>query len=297
MITLRSMARYPSRAVVPVSANIGASTIFRGYSAHMSNVIRTYSTETSKPKKKKGTPAADISQIPIKNIGVIADFYIPPKLFSGPIKLWPKLLIRRLGVFVINTYSIVKYKRETGLKLKFDDWKESAMEKFVHTNKLFAASCNKPVGERAKYLQTQLDEVAGLPVISSLIQRSKSFPVGNRINWELVSIESNPKIISFTALPDANDIAAYVQFIMKVKTKQKVTMTNGDQTESNERVVSDNLVFTLNPFTNEVVLVGTIFESSYERGVQPELNFNNAQVMTAFQNKCGDIYRAPPKQE
>lgn len=254
-------------------------------------LLAQYSTEVTKKKAKKAA-TADISRVPIKNIGVIADFYVPPRILGGPVKLWPRLLLRRLGVFAVNTYSIVRYKRETGLKLHFDDWKEKAMEKFVHTNKIFAAGCNRPVSEREQYLKTQLEDVAGTAVVKKLTERALSFPPGGKISWELVSVETNPKVVSFTALPDGNDIATYVQLILQVTTKQKVSVSAGEKSTDTERTVTDNLVYTLNPFTNEVVLVGTLFEASYERGIQPELNFNNSQVMVAFQNQCADIYRS-----
>lgn len=284
MISTRGIARLASGYKLPtLPLKFGAPS------------FRTYSTEVAKKKKKR--TVADISQVPIKNIGVIADFYIPPNIFKGPIKSWPKLLLRKIGVIAINTVSIAKYKKETKLNLAFNDWKELAMEKFVHTNKIFAAACSKPVSQRKAYLDAQLEDVAGAQVVKSLNNRAESFPPGTKLSWELISIESNPKVVSFSALPDAEDMTAYIQFVMKVKTKQKLTISSGKDSSSTERIVSDNLVYTLNPYSDELVLAGTVFDSNYVRGLQPELNFNNAQVMTAYQNKCADIYRAPPSLE
>ena len=42
----------------------------------------------------------------------MADFYIPPKFTKSPILSWPRLIIRRILLFALNTYSIIAYKRE-----------------------------------------------------------------------------------------------------------------------------------------------------------------------------------------
>lgn len=255
--------------------------------------LRYYSTET--PRKKSKNSVADITQIPIKSIAAIADFYVPPPLTKCPVSSWHKLIFRRLGVFAVNTYSIVKFRNETKTKLKFNDWKEQAMEKFVKTNKIFAAACNLPQSKRPEYLTVQLEDNAGTLVTKRLIQRAMSFPANGKLSWELVSIVKNPKVISFTVLPDSNNVTAYVQFVMKVTTKQKVSFSSGKDSQQSERTVTDNLVYTLNPFSDEVVLVGTIFESDHLRNIQPELSYKDTKLMQEFQNQAADIFRANPK--
>jgi protein MBA1 len=253
---------------------------------------RTYATE-EKPKKKQ--QGGDISQVPVQNIGVMADFYIPPQFKNCPISSWPKLAWRRLGLFVVNTYSIAKYKRETKLKLKFNDWKELAMEQFVRTNKVFSAACNKKFTERKDYITKQLKDTAGIEVIRNLVERSQTFPNGTKISWELVNIESNPKVISFNALPDSSNLTVYVQFVMKVTTKQKVTIVQNETAKETENIVTDNLVYTLDPFNDDQKLVGSLFESDHIRKVQPDASLINPKVMMAFTRVCGDLYRSNPK--
>lgn len=261
--------------------------------------LRGYSEKTDGvSKKKKSQPMGDITQVPIKNISVIADYYIPPPLLRNPVTSWHKLILRRLGSFAMNTYSVVKFRNETGLKLKFNDWKEAAMEKFVRTNKIFASSCNLPLSKRENYLKLQLDGNSGSTVIQHLINRSKTFPVSGKLSWELLSIESNPKIVNFTTLPDSSNITAYVQFTMKVKTKQKVTFedksgSNGG-VQNTERIVTDNLVFSLDPYSEDMALVGTLFDSNHTRGVQPEVSFRDAKIMQEFQQQASDIFRSKP---
>lgn len=262
----------------------------------LASTLRITRGYADKPVKKKSAPTADISQIPIRNIGVIADFYVPPKYLNSPFTSWHKLLFRRLGLFAINTYSIVKYRRETGLKLHFDQWKDSAIDQFVRVNKVFAGACNSRTTERAKYLSTQLHDIAGAEVIKSLAARAATFPAsGTKLDWQLTSIVGNPKIVSFNSLPDSNNLTALVQFVCKVTTKQKLTITSQGTLNSNERVVTDNLVYTLDPFSGEMVLVGSVFDSDHVRGVQPEINFTDAQTMTKFQVLCSDLFRSNPK--
>mmetsp|Transcript_6624 Transcript_6624/g.8381 ORF Transcript_6624/g.8381 Transcript_6624/m.8381 type:complete len:294 (+) Transcript_6624:6876-7757(+) len=276
----------------------GNPRLFTPISGLQSPMInRAYSTQVEKKKKK--TQQADISQIPLKSIGVIADFYIPPKYFKSPVTSWHKLLFRRMGLFAINTYSIVKFRRETGLKLHFNQWKDTAVEQLVKTNKIFAASCSIPSAKRENYLRGQLEGVTGAEVTKSLVRRASTFPPNSKLEWELLKIESNPKIVSFNALPDANNITALVQFVIQVKTKQKFTITtlNSKEPQVTESSVENYLAYTMNPFTNEMALVGSLFESDHIRGVQPEINFTNSQVMASFQVSCADIFRAAPKKQ
>lgn len=267
-----------------------------GWSRSFLNVpfSRTLATNVEKTKKK-AQQTGDITQVPVQNIGVMADFYIPPKFSVSPLSSWPKLVWRRLGLFVVNTYSITKYKRETKLKLKFNDWKETGMEQFVRVNKVFAAACNKRLGERKDYISKQLSNDAGVEVIKSLIERSESFPKDSKIQWELVNIVNNQKIVSFNALPDANNLTVYVQFIMKIKTKQKVAVTQNNETKVSERIVEDNLVYTLDPFNDDLKLVGSLFDSDHIRKVQPDSSTINPKTMMVFSKICSDLYRSNPK--
>lgn len=253
-------------------------------------VQRSYATA----KKKK--PLQDISQVPVKAVGVLADYYVPPKITSCPVTSWHKLLLRRCGAFGLNTFSVSKFKTDTKMKLKFNDWKETAVEQYVKTNKIFAAACSLPKSQRQSYIQTQLNGIAGLEVTAALASRVASFPQGLKMEWTLVSVESNPKLVSFNAIPDANDVTSMVQFVVQVKTKQALTITGKAATEpeKTEKVVTDYIVMTMNPITDEMAFVGTLFESDHLRPVKPELDMLNRKAMEAFVETCADIYRAPP---
>lgn len=248
--------------------------------------IRSFSTshitfaEPKKPKKKQG----DISQIPIKHLGVLAPYYIPPPIFSSPITLWHKLVLRRMGQFVFNTYSVYKFKTETGRQVAFNHWKDNAIDLFVRVNKAFA---NKNLNS--------VKNSVGVHTLNVLQERIESLPKKSKIAWELVKIEQNPKIVSFNALPDNNGITAIIQFVMKLQTRQKVTISN-KQESNNEPVVqersnTDYLVYTLDPISDEMCLVGTLFESDHLRQIQPDMDVANFKQMMDFQKEAADIFR------
>ncbi|SGZ53685.1 CIC11C00000000773 [Sungouiella intermedia] len=257
-----------------------------------SRAVRAYSTE--KPKKKK-QKAPDVSLVPIKAIGVLADFYIPPRLRDCPVTSWHKLILRRIGAFGLNTFSISKFKSDTKLKLRINDWKELAVDKYVKTNKIFAAACSLPGAQRQSYLQSQLDGIAGIEVVKSLAARAVTFPIRSKLEWNLKSIEGNPKLVSFTPIPDSNDVSAVVQFVVKVQTRQEMVITSDSQEpNTTERLVTDYIVITMNPYTDEMAFVGTLFESDHVRGVKPELEMENVRALESYQKLCADIYRAAP---
>lgn len=234
-----------------------------------------------------------MSLVPLKSIGVLADFYIPPKFLNSPVTSWHRLVLRRIGAFGLNTFSISKFKSDTKLKLRLNDWKELAVDKYVKTNKIFAAACSLPRAQRQSYLQSQLDGIAGIEVIKSLATRAVTFPVRSKLEWNLKNIESNPRLVSFTPIPDNNDVSTIVQFVVRVQTKQEMVISGDSQDpKKTERLVTDYIVLTLNPYTDEMAFVGTLFESDHVRGVKPELEMENVRALENFQKVCADIYRA-----
>ncbi|KAI5961010.1 uncharacterized protein KGF55_004277 [Candida pseudojiufengensis] len=249
----------------------------------------------------------NIAQVPISYIGVMSDLYVPPSLIKySPLK-WPKLILRRIMVFAFNTYNVIKFKREIGQPLNFNKWKDQSIENYIKTNKIFAQSCTKSTAltnsekkslEISKFLNSKLDQCCGKHLIEILTKRSENFKILNgKINWELVSIDSNPKITMFNVIPDQDGIGCYVQYIMNLKTTQKLTITNKSNNEiiqENETKVNDYLVYTMNPFNDKILLVGKLFESDSERGLKPELDVFNPSEMQKFVLKSADIYREDP---
>lgn len=294
MFAFKSILTAPTRSPSHVIAltNTVASARFTAAPAFSRLSVRGYSTEKPKMKKQK---IPDVSLVPLKAIGVLADFYIPPKLLNCPVSSWHKLILRRIGAFGLNTFSISKFKSDTKLKLRFNDWKELAVDKYVKTNKIFAAACSLPRAQRQSYLQSQLDSIAGIEVVKSLAARALTFPVRSKLEWNLKNIEGNPKLVSFTPIPDSNDVSTIVQFVVKVQTRQEMVISGDSQEpKKTERLVTDYIVLTLNPYTDEMAFVGTMFESDHIRGVKPELEMENVRALESYQKICADIYRAAP---
>lgn len=253
------------------------------------HLSRNYSQQSKEQK-------IDISEIGIKNIGTISDFFIPPSYKQTQLRLWHKLFLKKWAVTASNTYNVIRFKRETNLKLKFNEWKEKAIEEFVKTNKVFAAACSKDKKMREEYIRTQLDDVVGIDVIKSLAKRSMTLPENSRLTWSITKIEKTPKIVSFNIIPDNNDISAYLQIIIKLITKQKLIFESfhSEQKKATEKVITDYLVYTLNPFKDEIVLVGSLFESDPNRSFQSTLDHLDSRKIMNFMKTSSDILRSKP---
>lgn len=247
-------------------------------------------------KRKKA--GMDISKVPLPYIGVMSDFYVPPKLTTCPITSWPKLITRRIMLFALNTYNIVKFKREIGVPLEFNAWKDKGIENYVRANKVFAQACSEPqLKAKASLLRRKLDHSCGKHLIESLSARSLSFPEDSKLNWELKSIQNNPKVVLFNVIPDADGIACFVQFILKLKTNQKISIVKDQKVvKEQESSVEDYLVYSMNPISKELLLVGKLFESDHIRGLKPEMDVFDQKLMQRFLKTSSDIYRTDPKQ-
>ncbi|RLV94895.1 Inner membrane mitoribosome receptor MBA1 mitochondrial [Spathaspora sp. JA1] len=292
MIGLRSIHH-----VFPRSSSAVASAVAPSVMKFSPTYIRSFSTTISTRAKQE----MNMADIPITNIGVMADYYVPPSILKQPMKFWPVLLGRRFLLFAGNTYNIVKYKQETGSKLNFNRWKDDAIEKYVKMNKAFASACNQPIllnGARERYIIKNLTDDCGRYTILNLIDRVQTFPLHSTVTWELVNILKNPKIVSFNCIPDQNNVLVFVQFVMKLETTQKMTITTNGKDEVSNVNNTDYLVYTLNPHTNESALVGKVFESNNIRKVAPDYtNQSNPAWVKRFLSESADIYRANPNLE
>lgn len=278
MLSLRGIATPSARISAPFAARqaVKLAISSRGYA------------------KKDKLP--DIKRIPMKLFGCFADFYVPPKFLNCPPSSWPRLVARRLTAFAMNTYGVVRIRRDTKQKLRFNDWKERTVEQYVKINKVFAASSSVKKEQRTKFIEEQLNEVAGIAVIQALTQRAKTLPTSSSLSWKLLKVVENPKVVSLAPIPDQNDLTAYIQIVTKVKTKQELTLKPIDgEPKVTERLVTDYLVTTINPHTDEQLVVGSLFESDHIRKVQPDFDPEDFEGLNRFQRVCGDLYRDPPK--
>lgn len=120
-------------------------------------IARGYATQKEKSKQK------DQTQLPVQNMGVMADFYIRPRFTRTPLLSWLVLVWRRLELIVINFHSTRKYVCKTKLEMK--DLRAEAVAQFIKVNAVFCSSCNKRLAERKHYITKELDDIAGIDVI------------------------------------------------------------------------------------------------------------------------------------
>ena len=148
------------------------------------------------------------------------------------------------NAFALNTYNIVKFKREIGVPLEFNAWKDKGIENYVRANKVFAQACSEPqLKAKASLLRRKLDHSCGKHLIESLSARSLSFPEDSKLNWELKSIQNNPKVVLFNIIPDADGIACFVQFILKLKTNQKISIVKDQKLSKNKKALLKTIWF------------------------------------------------------
>lgn len=243
----------------------------------------------------KGQEDMDLIHLPLKSMGVLTDFYVPPKLTSCPISTWPKVFLRILGSYGLSTYFVGKFKQDTKLKLQLPEWKELAMERYVKTNKIFAAACSLSPAKRKAYLETQLDGIVTTEVKANLVSRANTFPIGSRLEWNLKEVEKTPLVKVFQIIPDRDEVVAFLQLVIKFDTKQEMIVhgESGEQ-QRTERLVTDHVVVTLNPFSKDLIFAGTLFAASPYRQLRPTLDGTDMPALFKFQKECADIYRAPP---
>ncbi|KAI3404255.2 hypothetical protein KGF56_002894 [Candida oxycetoniae] len=237
----------------------------------------------------------------------MADHYISPKLLRTSIIKWPKLILNKLLVFGFNTYNILKFKREISKPLQFNEWKDTSIECYVRTNKIFAQACNNlglsPTKEVFNLINLKLNQSCGNHLIGALCTRVLNFQsqTDKKVAWDLISIDANPKVVTFNVIPDEDGVGMYVQYVMNLKTTQKLTIAdrlnpNKIITET-ESKVDDYLVYTMNPWDGRILLVGKLFESDASRGMKSDLDVFNNSVMEKFLTESADIYREDPRKK
>ena len=221
--------------------------------------------------------ARSLGTVPVNLIGTVNDYYIPPALKSAPLAKWPRLILRRMALLLTNTYSVVKLRRDTSIKPKFTAWKDQAVDIYVKTNKAFAKRNLKPV-----------EAIIGKETYKALNKRMETLP-SKPITWTLDKLENNPKVVAFLAIPDEDQTAGVCQFCMKLETSQTTTVG----LETFKRKLEEYLVFTVNPFNDEVALVGKAFPLNFERGlVDQSFDQTDPQAFMRLTTQFADIFRS-----
>lgn len=223
-----------------------------------------------------------------RHLGVASDIYIPtsyknfPNVFAHPITFF-NALIRRVYTFGLNTVQVGLFRYQSGLKPRFLLWKNRAIEAYVNVNSAFA--------------QRKLNEVkplVSLWVEEALEARARQLPRNVKLEWQLVKFNQVPKLVSVQAMMIPGKPLENIQLVYKFDTSQRLIKYNKvtNEAEKLDRNVVDYAVFLCDATTNEVILLGTVFESKPDAKLPKNYEDDN-QVAIQRMKTSGDIFRLP----
>ncbi|KAG7701879.1 hypothetical protein KL933_000430 [Ogataea haglerorum] len=250
------------------------------------NFARNTSSTASKSKKPVPRPGID-------RIGVPFDPYVPMRMSRLPSPLtaprvYLKSIWNRLLLFAYNQVQVYYFKKSMGKKYKpnFLKWKNEAIETFVRVNKGFAE-------KKLASIRTNVSQY----VYDALEARTNRMPASTTMGWELVKFNSVPKIISVHSFPHEDGVPLLLQIVYRFDTRQQLVVKKaGQDAQNNVRDLTEYLAFNIDPFTDRIVLAGSVFESPVSRGVAPKEGGGREEIL-AQMKAHGDIYRIEQSQE
>lgn len=227
----------------------------------------------------------------LNKVGVPHDPYIPVSYshlpLSAPLKTL-RALWSRVKLFCFNWVQVYQFKSGMGkgYKPQFVKWKNSAITEFVKVNKAFAE-------RKVESVRSDVSEF----VYFQLGKRQAALPKA-LIQWELVKFNSPPKLLSFNAFPHEDGSTLLCQIIYQFNTKQKWIIKKRGETEftETERDMIEYLAFNIDPYTDHVVLAGSVFEAPLDRKLESKI-VSSQQRALEYMNTNGDIYRTEPTDE
>lgn len=225
-----------------------------------------------------------------RHIGVGARLYIPPSgsrspaLFGSP-RLYFHVLLRRILQFGQNTLQIAIFRFQSKLKPQFLVWKNEAIETYISVNTAFAKRDLKPVRSQVS-----------LWVEDAVDKRIKQLPEHIRLEWQLMKFNNVPKLVSVQPIMLPGQPLEHLQLTYRFNTKQRLIKLDKktDKLEKIDRDVVDYMVYLCNAATNELILMGSVFES--KPGDTLPANYeDNEQEALKNMKLNGDIYRVAPE--
>lgn len=224
-----------------------------------------------------------------RHLGVASEIYVPasyknlPNAFSHPITFF-NALIRRIYIFGLNTVQVGLFRYQSGLKPKFLLWKNKAIESYVNINTAFS--------------QRKLDDVkplVSLWVEEALEARSRQLPRYIQLDWQLVKFNEVPKLVSVQAMMIPGRPLENIQLVYKFNTTQRLIKLNKktNQADKLDRNVVDYVVFLCDATTNDLILLGSVFESKPDMKL-PKNYEDNTQLAIERMKRSGDLFRLPP---
>ncbi|EDO16876.1 hypothetical protein Kpol_1024p30 [Vanderwaltozyma polyspora DSM 70294] len=237
-----------------------------------------------KSEKKSKNEQLDIN---VRHIGVASDIYIPPtwrrmpNMILHPISFF-NVLIRKIYTLGFNTVQIAVFRNQSGIKPKFLLWKNNAIETYVNINKAFAE-------RKIEKVSSQLSIWAE----DALKKRQNKIPKNIKLDWKLLKFNEVPKLVSLQPLILPGQPLEHIQLVYRFNTKQRLLKLDKDSkdVEKVDRDVTDFVVFLCDASTNEVLLIGSVFESKPDAKLPKNYDSDNKSAV-ARMRECGDIYRS-----
>ncbi|GME73142.1 unnamed protein product [[Candida] boidinii] len=230
----------------------------------------------------------------ISKIGIPFEPYIPtrwsrmPNFFTSP-KLFLKNIFKRCYLSAFNTVQVYQFRRAIGKENKpnFLKWKNEAIETYCAINKAFASKNVESVRERMCEF-----------VYFALGKRQTGLPKNVSLGWDLVKFNSKPKLISFHQFPHDDGSILLLQIIYKFDTKQRLSFKKigSGKKDITEQVkdLTEYVAFNVDPYTDKIVLAGSVFESPVERELTPKAMPSQEETVNNM-IKNADIYRIEKK--
>ena len=132
----------------------------------------------------------------------------------------------------------------------------------------------------------------------ALNARSKQIPDNVKLDWQLLKFNDVPKLISIQPMMIPGRPLEHIQLLYRFNTKQRLVKLNktNNKVEKLDRDVVDYMVFLCDATTNDLILMGSVFESKPDAKL-PKNYDDNTEKAVRRMKECGDIYRVPPSSE
>ncbi|SMN19593.1 similar to Saccharomyces cerevisiae YBR185C MBA1 Membrane-associated mitochondrial ribosome receptor [Maudiozyma saulgeensis] len=242
-------------------------------------------------KQKKKTPKKNDTgnNFNPRYLGVTANMYIPtsyknlPNVLINPIAVFNSL-IRRCYTFGFNTFKVALFRFQTGTTPKFLLWKNKAIESYIQVNKAFA---NKNIKSISPGVSLWVEE--------ALNNRVTRLPKNLILDWQILKFNNVPKLVSIEPIMMPGKPLENIQLVYRFDTQQELIKfdQNTEKTEKQIRDIVDYMVFLCDTTTDQVILIGSVFESKPNAKLPKNSDVDRKQVVKNMRLN-GDIFRQPP---
>lgn len=237
-------------------------------------------------KKKKNEQSSNFNP---RYLGVTTKLYIPtsyrnlPNIFLNPVAVFNSL-IRRCYSFGFNTFKVALFRFQSGTTPKFLLWKNKAIELYIQVNKAFA---NKNI--------KSINSAVSIWVEESLVNRVSKLPSDLTLDWQVLKFNNVPKLVSIEPIMMPGKPLEHIQLVYKFDTKQELIKfdKNTKGTEKQVRDIVDYMVFLCDTTNDDLLLIGSVFESKPNDKLPKSSDVDKNQVVKNMRLN-GDIFRIPP---